>query len=123
MADLKPCPFCGGEAYQKTAYPCDPDGLEMNMYIVGCKNCDIEFSRLWNEAAVIEAWNTRKTEEAVIKKLEDKRLTSQSARMEASIGMCGESVNYYSGEIGAYGEAIEVVKNGGGVMAAEEKEG
>lgn len=59
MGNLKPCPFCGGEAYQKIAYPCDPDGLEMNLYIVGCKNCDIEFSQLWNKEAVIAAWNTR----------------------------------------------------------------
>lgn len=73
MADLKPCPFCGGEAYQKTAYPCDPDGLELNLYIVGCKNCDIEFSRLWNEKAVIEAWNTRKPMEAMVAELEKEK--------------------------------------------------
>lgn len=113
MADLKPCPFCGGEAYSKTAFPCDADGLEMNLYIVGCKNCDIEFSRLWNEEAVIEAWNTRKPEEAVVTELEEKILDSSSAHAEAIIGMCGASANFYAGEMEAYKETIEIVRNGG----------
>jgi Lar family restriction alleviation protein len=63
MTDLKPCPFCGGEAYQKTAFPHDEDGLEMNLYIVGCKICDIEFSWLWDKEVAIRLWNTRNGEE------------------------------------------------------------
>lgn len=56
---LKPCPFCGGEAHKRIAFPVDEDGLEMNMYIVGCKFCGIEFSWLWNEECAVELWNTR----------------------------------------------------------------
>ena len=57
--ELKPCPFCGGEAHKRIAFPVDEDGMEMNMYIVGCKTCGIEFSWLWNEECAIELWNTR----------------------------------------------------------------
>lgn len=64
---LKPCPFCGGEAHKRIAFPVDSDGMEMNMYIVECENCDIGFSRLWDEEEVIEAWNTRKPMEELEK--------------------------------------------------------
>lgn len=59
---LKPCPFCGGEANKRIAFPVDSDGMEMNMYIVGCKNCDIDFSALWDEERAIELWNRRAEE-------------------------------------------------------------
>ena len=65
MAELKKCPFCGGEAHERTAYPVDESGLEMNMYIVGCKNCDIEFSWLWNKECAVELWNNRPTESEI----------------------------------------------------------
>ena len=57
--ELKPCPFCGGKAHKRIAFPVDEDGLEMNMYIVGCTFCNIEFSWLWDEKCAIELWNTR----------------------------------------------------------------
>jgi Lar family restriction alleviation protein len=75
MANLKPCPFCGGEAHKRVEFPCDEDGLEMNLYIVGCENCDIEFSFLWNEEYAIEAWNTRKPMETVVAELEERKGT------------------------------------------------
>ena len=68
---LKPCPFCGGEAYKRIAFPVDPDGMEMNMYIVGCKTCDIEFSWLWDEECVMELWNNRPIENEIRKKVVD----------------------------------------------------
>ena len=68
---LKPCPFCGGEAHKRIAFPVDPDGMEMNMYIVGCKFCDIEFSWLWDEECAIELWNNRPTEEEIREKAID----------------------------------------------------
>lgn len=57
---LKPCPFCGGKAHKRIVFPVDADGMEMNMYIVGCETCDISFSFLWDEECAIELWNTRK---------------------------------------------------------------
>ena len=70
-AKLKPCPFCGGEAHKRIAFPFDPDGMEMNMYIVGCKTCDIEFSRLWDEDRAIELWNNRPVEDRIREKAID----------------------------------------------------
>lgn len=70
---LLPCPFCGGEARKRVAFPCDADGLEMNLYIVGCETCGIEFSWLWDEEAAVELWNTRKPMDDIVKKLEAER--------------------------------------------------
>ena len=46
----------------------------------------------------------------LIGRLEDKELTSAEAKAEAIIGMQGVSINYYSGELEAYGRAIRIVK-------------
>lgn len=70
---LLPCPFCGGEAYKKISFPVDRDGLEMNMFRVGCEPCEIEFSYLWDEEKAIEAWNTRKPIDRIVEKLEKER--------------------------------------------------
>lgn len=51
MADLKPCPFCGGEA--KMMYACGE-------YFIGCENkCPQMHS---GEEQTIEAWNRRSLE-------------------------------------------------------------
>lgn len=68
---LLPCPFCGGEAYKKISFPVDRDGLEMNMFRVGCEPCEIEFSYLWDEEKAIEAWNTRKPIDRIVERLEE----------------------------------------------------
>ena len=59
MAELKPCPFCGGEAkLRETTY-----GNNIGAYFVYCANRDCEVSpstgyrRFRKEA--IEAWNRR----------------------------------------------------------------
>ena len=55
MAELKPCPFCGGEAvlYGQVFY-----------YIV-CKSCLAESKGNYSEQAAIEAWNRRYTPEEI----------------------------------------------------------
>ena len=54
--DLKPCPFCGGEAevYCDTQY----GGTQ---YQVWCTSCSATVGRawFWNKRDVIEAWNRR----------------------------------------------------------------
>ena len=56
MAELKPCPFCGGEeivirpvqsAHQRT------------YYYIQCRNCFARSGDLWRKSKVIEAWNRR----------------------------------------------------------------
>lgn len=58
--ELKPCPFCGGEAeiYCDTQY----GGTQ---YQVRCKSCPAEVGRawFWNKKDAIKAWNRRKTDE------------------------------------------------------------
>lgn len=54
MSELKPCPFCGGEAEKMTS----SDGFTS----IGCLNCNPLFGIMVQrstEAEAIEAWNTR----------------------------------------------------------------
>lgn len=75
MSEIKllPCPFCGGKAHKRIAFPCDADGMEMNLYIVGCDTCDIQFSWLWDEEVAMELWNTRKPMDRIVEELEEYR--------------------------------------------------
>lgn len=63
MDELKPCPFCGGEAkLHQTTY-----GNNIAAYVVWCgnRNCDVSpttrYRRFRKEA--IEAWNRRAEDE------------------------------------------------------------
>ena len=58
--ELKPCPFCGGQARKKETYLVAEDGPKVKLYTVGCENCVIEFSCLYDESVAIKLWNTRK---------------------------------------------------------------
>lgn len=54
MNELKPCPFCGGEAMKMTS----TDGFTS----IGCLECNPVFGvmvQAMNEAEAIKAWNTR----------------------------------------------------------------
>ena len=53
MNELKPCPFCGGEAHLEQ-YQDAPEYFA----IVRCSQCDIKAVKDTDEEA-IEAWNTR----------------------------------------------------------------
>ena len=50
MSELKPCPFCGGEAVLSIVAPC---------YWVSCSDCCAETHTLESEKEAIQAWNTR----------------------------------------------------------------
>ena len=110
MSDIKllPCPFCGGEAHKRIAFPVDADGMEMNMYIVGCETCDIEFSWLWDEDVVIELWNTRKPMDRIVEQLEEHKKESHDDYL--GLG-CDDDF----GAMCAYSHAIDIVKAGGKV--------
>lgn len=51
MSNLKPCPFCGGEAYV--------DKFAKSMIFVTCSKCHANIKCSDTEAEAIEAWNTR----------------------------------------------------------------
>ena len=60
MNELKPCPFCGGEAeiigIKRKAFRV----LRVNYGYVKCKVCRASTSVCDDEAHAIEAWNRRK---------------------------------------------------------------
>jgi Lar family restriction alleviation protein len=53
MTDLKPCPFCGGEAQRKTVTMPHQHGW------VGCPKCGCYISWNHDPAKAIEKWNRR----------------------------------------------------------------
>lgn len=58
---LKPCPFCGGEAYTHTLIAVDR-GQKNLCWLVHCKKCHISYPPLkkcYFEGQAIEAWNRR----------------------------------------------------------------
>ena len=62
MSELKPCPFCGGEA---------KIGRFMALHTVGCKECLAmmvsEFlDKTWSKEKAVEAWNRRVEDEKVL---------------------------------------------------------
>ena len=64
MAELKPCPFCGGEAKvwcEFESYETISGNTydERNLYRAGCVECGISYSAYWEEQLVVDLWNTR----------------------------------------------------------------
>lgn len=58
MANLKPCPFCGGEAELESrffpySYP------TQDWYYVYCKSCNVQVDEYESKEKAIEAWNKR----------------------------------------------------------------
>lgn len=51
MSELKPCPFCGGEA--------ELTGFEAPEFWVWCPNCKASTDAHTCKGGAIEAWNTR----------------------------------------------------------------
>ena len=56
MSELKPCPFCGGEAYMEThRFNNLPD-----TFSVRCKHCKVQTYSFYNtEQEALNAWNRR----------------------------------------------------------------
>lgn len=68
MTDLKPCPFCGGEAELFQHYP------YMRRRVVSsvcCKSCRANSGTWGRKDKAIETWNTRKPMEEMVAELED----------------------------------------------------
>ena len=56
MAELKPCPFCGGEAIARPNLPTYGSDV---MYYVICGKCLMRTPLKWTTEQAIEAWNRR----------------------------------------------------------------
>ena len=57
MTELKPCPFCGGEA--KSYARGGTDNCWLNTHWVGCLGCDCGTCFYETEGEAIAAWNRR----------------------------------------------------------------
>ena len=58
MAELKPCPFCGGRAFPtEFTYSLDPGYVKV--WSVDCVNCMSQTAEFVTEKEAIEAWNKR----------------------------------------------------------------
>lgn len=57
MDKLKPCPFCGGEAYIQSL----PTARKTKIYSVKCR-CGVMFRFMDRKYKAIEAWNRRATD-------------------------------------------------------------
>ena len=58
---LKPCPFCGGEAYFPT----------ITKTFIECKSCGLETEYTEDTEWLVNTWNTRKPIEDIVKELEE----------------------------------------------------
>ena len=52
--ELKPCPFCGGDAGAQTDY-----GTDFPTHYVMCNQCNTQGDRFCKEYQAIAAWNRR----------------------------------------------------------------
>lgn len=68
MAELKPCPFCGGmpELIVESSY--DAAGLYAveNYYSIACTRCFARSGRIYNKEKAKEAWNRRAGEDGKV---------------------------------------------------------
>ncbi len=62
MAELKPCPFCGGAARTYT-YNSTNKGKEQKLWLCQCVKCRVNYPSLIvsckHESEAVEAWNRR----------------------------------------------------------------
>ena len=65
--ELKPCPFCGGEAEIVWEYPVLPNGKKDTLYRIECRNrrCRNRTNSWYPLEGATAAWNRRVWEEAV----------------------------------------------------------
>jgi hypothetical protein len=106
--ELKPCPFCGGEA---ETYECETsndiydidtlgyvDTEYYMVYGVGCCNCGCVIAEMKTEEKAIEAWNTRKPMERIVEQLEELKKFGGLKQLVYNQAVC---------------DSIEIVKKGG----------
>lgn len=108
MADLKPCPFCGGEAVQKRV---EQTILGTEYFSVICTTCHCQTAGNQDIEKSIAIWNTRKPMEAV-----EEQLKQQVAQYQRRAEEHKDYEDYharYWAKYGSYKHALEIVRNGG----------
>ena len=107
MADLKPCPFCGGRAdWWETE-------SDTHRFQIVCVECCCGTDECVTEEVALKRWNARKPMEAVVAELEAKRKGYEEAGKVFN-GTHGSGIRLsYALKQGAILEAMEIVRNGG----------
>jgi Lar family restriction alleviation protein len=73
MTELKPCPFCGGEAIitRHALLPAYDDAAPIAFFGGECKICLVGYPKLWKtKEAAAEAWN-RRVGDDLMERMED----------------------------------------------------
>lgn len=94
--NLKPCPFCGGEA-ELIYKDCD--------CFVKCTICHARTMLLPDEQRALHFWNTRKLMDKIVEQLE---MTADAAHDEIMARQGSEQ--YYDGYEDGVNAAIEIIK-------------
>ena len=71
MAELKLCPFCGGEAELRHYEDFNKDFSSVYKFYVQCKDCEAQSKPIANVENAVNTWNTRKSMEAVVAELNE----------------------------------------------------
>lgn len=114
--ELKPCPFCGGEATLKEETRCYGHGDYDKVVFVYCSNCGAtgsNYSRRYRSGDIkqsaIEGWNIRKPMDKIVEQLE-----KEERRAVVNYhNLRGFKVPESYGQKIAFEKAIEIVKGGG----------
>ena len=99
---LKPCPFCGAEAYTYTCTSLN-HGKKVKNWLIHCKECHLNYPNFsivdccLTEEEAIKHWNTRKPIERVLGRLEERKKNSLK-----SCETMSDSI--------IYRDAIEIIK-------------
>lgn len=90
MTELKPCPFCGGEARQHAAFACGASDM-VGVY-VECDGCGACSKTAWGEGAQersAAAWNSRAERTCCIAEEVDE-VETELGPIEVRTYLCGE---------------------------------
>lgn len=105
--ELKPCPFCGGEAVINVIEPHEHVVVNLPPYpggaFIECTGCTCAMSGQ-SEEEVIKAWNTRKPIDKVVERLEELETYKQTVTMEKH-PFCASEIETVSKK-----KAVEIVK-------------
>lgn len=97
MNELKPCPFCGGEAEVRQYISFDETDSGEGMYSVGCytDKCMGEYARnfYFSEDEAIEAWNTRASETQLLAEMQTRVWIAERQRNEAMAALMDEGIS------------------------------
>lgn len=105
--ELKPCPFCGGEAMLEVIHPHEHMLVNIPPYggsaFIECTSCSCAMAGE-TEAEVVETWNRRKPIDDIVERLE--RIAPEP-KVE-----CYALENEYNAAFEMHNKCIEVVKGG-----------